>query len=237
MATTIPKIYIANVIRSALPAPNATTIAPAIAVKMGSLAPQEKNGITRTVAVRSFSSASVRVFIIAGTEQPKPIIIGINARPESPKRRNILSKINAIRAIYPESSKIEKNKNSTKMGGKNDNTDPTPSIIPLLIRPTAHSNILLCSTKPCIQPNNSPTIMSFHKLLIITPGDITPPLYTTDSHFAPYVKGSSVIGSAIPKSTKLGKPNIEPKNKKSSENVRWNIANKIRIKIGIPHIL
>ena len=47
----------------------------------------EKNGITRTVAVRSFSSASVRVFIIAGTEQPKPIIMGRNARPDKPNLR------------------------------------------------------------------------------------------------------------------------------------------------------
>ena len=75
------------------------TIAPATAARIGNFAPQEKKGMTRIVAVRSFSSASVLVFIIAGTEHPKPIIIGINARPESPKRRNILSIMNAIRAI------------------------------------------------------------------------------------------------------------------------------------------
>ena len=44
----------------------------------------KKNGITRKVAVRSRSSASVRVFIAAGTEHPNPIIMGINALPESP---------------------------------------------------------------------------------------------------------------------------------------------------------
>lgn len=66
---------------------------------MGSFAPQLKKGITLMVAVRSFSSASVRVLIIAGSEQPKPIIIGINALPERPKRRKILSRMNATRAI------------------------------------------------------------------------------------------------------------------------------------------
>ena len=66
---------------------------------IGNLAPQLKNGITLTVAIFSFSSASVLVFIIAGTEQPKPIIIGRKALPESPNLRNALSNIKAILAI------------------------------------------------------------------------------------------------------------------------------------------
>ena len=122
------------------------TSAPATAVSMGSFAPQEKNGITRTVAVLSFSSASVLVLIIAGTEQPKPMIIGRNALPESPNLRNILSRMNAIRAIYPESSRIEKNKNNTRIGGRNERTAVIPSMIPLLIRPFAQSAIPLPST-------------------------------------------------------------------------------------------
>ena len=89
--------------------PKDITIPPEMAVKIGNFAPQLKNGITLTVATLSFSSASVLVFIIAGTEQPKPIIIGINALPESPKRLKILSKINATLAIYPVSSRIENN--------------------------------------------------------------------------------------------------------------------------------
>ena len=79
--------------------PKNATIAPATAVRMGSFAPQEKKGITLMVAVRSFSSARVRVFIMAGTEQPKPIIMGMKALPESPKRRNTLSRMKAIRAM------------------------------------------------------------------------------------------------------------------------------------------
>ena len=66
---------------------------------MGNFAPQEKNGMTLIVAVLSLSSARVRVFIIAGMEHPKPIIIGMNALPDSPNLRNILSRMNATRAI------------------------------------------------------------------------------------------------------------------------------------------
>ena len=84
---------------SALPRLAETAIAPAMAVRIGSFAPQLKNGITRIVAVRSLSSASVLVLIIAGTEQPKPIIIGINALPESPNFLKSLSRMNATRAI------------------------------------------------------------------------------------------------------------------------------------------
>ena len=74
-------------------------MAPAMAVSIGNFAPHEKNGITRTVAVLSLSSASVLVLIIAGTEQPKPMIIGINALPERPNFLNALSSMNAIRAM------------------------------------------------------------------------------------------------------------------------------------------
>ena len=81
MAIAIPITYMPYVIISAFANPNAVTSPPAIAVKIGSFAPQEKKGMTRTVAILSFSSASVRVLIIAGTEQPKPIIIGMNDFP------------------------------------------------------------------------------------------------------------------------------------------------------------
>ncbi len=95
----MPKTYILYVITSGLLNPQIPQIPPATAVKMGNFAPQEKNGITRSVAVRSCSSASVRVLIMAGTEQPKPMIIGINALPESPNLRKTRSNINAARAM------------------------------------------------------------------------------------------------------------------------------------------
>ena len=65
--------------------------------------------------MRSFSSASVRVLMNAGTEHPKPIIIGMNALPERPNLLKILSRMNATRAIYPLSSRIEKNRNSKRI--------------------------------------------------------------------------------------------------------------------------
>ena len=99
IAVQIPKRYIPYVITSALLTPKNDTIPPAIAVSMGSFAPHEKKGITLIVAVLSLSSASVRVFIIAGSEQPKPIIMGIKALPESPNLLKILSKTKAIRAM------------------------------------------------------------------------------------------------------------------------------------------
>ena len=100
--------YIPKVITSAFEKPNKVIIAPAHAVKIGSLALHEKNGITRTVAILSFSVANVLVLVIAGTEQPKPIIIGINALPLTPNLLKIRSRIKATRAIYPVSSKIER---------------------------------------------------------------------------------------------------------------------------------
>ena len=119
IATIIPQTYIEYVIKSTYWKPKALEIPPAIATRIGNLAPQEKNGITLIVETFSFSSASVLVLIIAGTEQPKPIIIGIKALPDKPNLRKILSKIKATRAIYPVSSIIEKNKNNTKICGKN----------------------------------------------------------------------------------------------------------------------
>ena len=119
IATIMPNRYIEYVIRSAfMPGFHCEIIAPATAVSMGSFAPHEKNGITLIVAVRSFSSANVRVLIIAGTEQPNPIIMGRNALPDSPNFLNILSRINAIRVIYPESSSMEKHRKSTRNKNK-----------------------------------------------------------------------------------------------------------------------
>ena len=79
------------------------------------------------VIFRSRSLARVLVAIIAGTEQPKPMSIGTNDRPESPILRSSLSITNATRAIYPLSSSMERKKNSTTMMGKNESTLPTPA--------------------------------------------------------------------------------------------------------------
>ena len=50
------------------------------------------------VIFRSRSDASVRVAMMAGTEQPNPISIGTKLRPERPMRRSGLSITNATRA-------------------------------------------------------------------------------------------------------------------------------------------
>ena len=129
-----------------MPIPNFMTIPPAIAVRMGSFAPQEKKGMTRIVAVRSLWSASVRVLIIAGTLHPKPIIMGINALPETPKRRNTRSRINATRAIYPLSSRIEKKRNKTRICGRKESTENRPPKIPSQTRLTAQGAAFAASS-------------------------------------------------------------------------------------------
>ena len=153
---------------------NTSAIAPAIPSKIGSFAPQEKNGITLTVAIFSLSSASVLVLIIAGTEQPKPIIIGIRALPDKPNLRNNLSKIKATRAIYPVSSIIEKNKNNNKICGRNPKIANKPVRTPSQRKPV----------NQCPSPNveaRPPFAVSIialndisNKLYKITPGELIP---------------------------------------------------------------
>ena len=56
-------------------------------------------GVRRMVILRSRSDETVRVAMMAGTEQPKPMSIGTMLRPESPMRRRGLSITNATRAM------------------------------------------------------------------------------------------------------------------------------------------
>ena len=115
IAVTIPSKYMLYVITSTYLKPNDIAIPPAIPVRIGSFAPQEKKGMTLIVAVFSFSSAKVLVLTIAGTEQPNPIIIGIKALPDKPNLRNNLSRIKATRAIYPVSSIMANKRNNTNI--------------------------------------------------------------------------------------------------------------------------
>jgi hypothetical protein len=82
----------------------------------------------------SRSLGRVRVAIIAGTEQPKPISIGTKDRPESPIFLRSLSMTKATLAIYPVSSRIDRKKNRVTMMGRKDSTLPTPANTPLIIR-------------------------------------------------------------------------------------------------------
>ncbi len=52
---------------------------------MGSLAEQLMNGVTSMTRRRSRMLSRVRELMMAGTVQPKPRIMGMNARPESPR--------------------------------------------------------------------------------------------------------------------------------------------------------
>ena len=66
---------------------------------MGNLAVQEIKGFIKIVSSLSFSSAIVRVAIIAGTLHPKPNISGIKALPGRPMLCISLSITNAALAI------------------------------------------------------------------------------------------------------------------------------------------
>ena len=149
------------------------TIPPEIAVRMGNFAPQEKKGITRIVAVRSFSSARVRVLIIAGTLHPNPMIMGMNALPETPKRRNTLSRMNATRAIYPLSSKTEKKRKRTRICGRKESTENKPPNTPSQTKLTAQAPAFAASI-PCPASPVSVSVKSPRALARMTPGEFNP---------------------------------------------------------------
>ncbi len=73
--------------------------APANIAITGSLAPQGIKEVVIMVMRRSRSFSMVRVAMIPGTEQPLPISMGMKLLPDSPKRRNTRSMMNAMRAI------------------------------------------------------------------------------------------------------------------------------------------
>ena len=87
-------------------------------------------GTSRIVILRSRSLDKVREAMIAGTEQPNPMSMGTKLLPERPRRRSGLSITNATRAMYPLSSRMERNKNNVTMTGKNPSTLPTPPQMP-----------------------------------------------------------------------------------------------------------
>ena len=63
------------------------------------MAEQLIKGVSRMVIFRSRSDETVRVAMMAGTEQPKPTSIGTKLRPESPMRRSSWSMTKATRAM------------------------------------------------------------------------------------------------------------------------------------------
>ena len=85
---------------------------PAISAITGSFAPQGINVVVIIVIRRSLSFSIVRVAMIPGTPHPEPIRNGMKLFPERPNLRKILSMINATLAMYPQSSRIERKKNT-----------------------------------------------------------------------------------------------------------------------------
>ena len=101
---------------------------------MGIFAEQLMYGVSRIVILRSRSLDTVRVAMIAGTEQPKPMSIGTMLRPERPIFRKSLSMTKATRAMYPVSSRMERKKKSVTIMGRNTTTPPTPAKMPSMMR-------------------------------------------------------------------------------------------------------
>ena len=133
LATRIPIIipikYTPTIIRPENSGKNASAKKPYI----GSLAEQLINGVSIIVILRSRSEDKVLLDITAGTVHPKPISIGTILFPESPILLSSLSITNAILAIYPESSRSDRKKNSTTIIGTKLTTEPTPTNIPSVI--------------------------------------------------------------------------------------------------------
>ena len=75
--------------------------------------------------------------------------------------------MNATRAIYPESSRIEKKRNKNRICGTNDNTENTPAQIPSTTSPEIHAGALV--NHPAIKPFNA-SVRQPTKLNSITPG-------------------------------------------------------------------
>ena len=139
--------------------------APAIIAMIGSFAPQGMNVVVMIDILRSRSDSMVLVAITPGIPQPELINIGINALPERPNLRKIRSMINATRAMYPQSSRIARKKNSTIICGTKPSTAPTPATIPSRINPCNQSAQPTAFKKPStaggtISPNNTSLVQS-----------------------------------------------------------------------------
>ena len=129
MIAAIPTKYALGATQEAPP-----NSAPAIRAMIGSLAPHGMNVVVMMVILRSRSFSIVLDAMIPGTPHPVPISIGMNDLPDRPNLLKIRSMINAIRAIYPQLSRMARKINSTSICGTNPSTAPTPATIPSSIR-------------------------------------------------------------------------------------------------------
>ena len=105
------------------------------------------NGIMNTVRKRSRFESSVRVAIMAGTEQPNPTSIGTKDFPGRPIQRMKRSMTNAARDIYPESSRMERQRNMKATGGRKVPTVWMADPKPLAIMATTQFGALIFSSR------------------------------------------------------------------------------------------
>ena len=73
--------------------------------------------------------------MIPGIPHPEEINNGIKLFPDNPKCLNTRSITNAIRTMYPQSSKMDRNKNKIAICGTKPSTAPKPPIIPSTTSP------------------------------------------------------------------------------------------------------
>ena len=98
---------------------------------------------------RSFSLSIVRVAIIPGTPQPEEIRNGINDFPESPNLRKMRSMMKATRAMYPQSSRIERNRKTIAICGTKPIGAASPPMIPSTTKDTSQPEAPALSSPCC----------------------------------------------------------------------------------------
>ena len=126
MAITIPSTYREKT-TSAPPWPKK---AAAKTAKIARRAPQDINGAIMMVIRRSRGASRVRAPMTDGTLQPKPTISGTNDLPGRPRDCIRRSMTNAARAMYPESSRKERNRYIMPICGTSGSTVLIPPPIP-----------------------------------------------------------------------------------------------------------
>ena len=120
------------------------------------------------------SFSIVRVAMIPGTPHPEPIRNGMKLFPERPNLRKILSMINAILAMYPQSSRSERKKNTIAICGANPIGAPRPPIIPSTTSDTSQSAAPTFSKKPCTAGCiHAPTRVSLVQSVTVPPSEDT----------------------------------------------------------------
>ena len=137
---TIPMKYISGAINelSWYPA-TSPEITPPIRAITGSLAPHGIKVAVIIVRRLSLSCSIVLEAMIPGIPQPDEIRSGIKLFPESPKCLNTRSMTNAIRTMYPQSSRIDKKRNRIAICGTKPRTAPRPPMIPSTTSPITMS--------------------------------------------------------------------------------------------------